>query len=594
MRDISRKIIASLMLTMFAFSNTALTAGAMENAKPVLRDGGAEYSLRLKGDVNYIKNSKPISISLRDSDVKQVLRMFADKAGMNIIFHSSVSGNVTLDLVDVPLDKAFDMVMGITDMNYVVEDGTIIVAKSGTQDFNMAKQSMTLIPVKYVNASALADFLNKNIFKMHKPGISSSEIVTTNPATNELIVFGTSNDVAIAKKIVAQFDKKPTTTTVKVNHTTPEEMANMICKMLLPVTSGKTTGGAAGIMTGAASSSPSSSGSSSRSSSSSSSSSGSSGGSSLTLNSGKVACTIDGKSSGGGITSLGLQNLSVAYYPQLGTISILGGSENQIEMIKDFIVATDKKQPQAYLEVSIIELSEDASRELENTWNISSGAFKATFASGDTNFESVGKWNSNFDITYAIRYLVQNGKARVVVNPRIIITNGVESKIEVTEDYVESVDVQASTSTGGTVITRDYNVSDDKGVTINIVPFISPDGYVTLKLTPEYSTQIGTVEGTEVINDKPVTYLAATLLSHRNLDLQNVRIKDGETLVLAGMIQENETKRINKIPVLGDIPVLGTVFRSTITKKTKSEMMILITPKIITDNEDAVGVSETL
>ena len=284
---IKQKIIAGMMLTSFVLSNGAMAAFAMENpmtgsTRPALRDSQqAGTSLRLKGDVSFVKRNPAISISLRDSDVKQVLRMFADKAGMNIVFHDSVSGKVTLDLVNVPLSKAFDMVMEINDLNYAVDDGTLIVAKAGTSGFNFAKQDMTLIPVKYVSAAALAEFLNKNIYAMHKPGLSDSDIVSTNPTTNELIVFGSKADVQIAKKVVAQFDKKPTTTVFKVNYTTPAEMADMICNLLLPATSGSgsgsgggssssggsssdsSTGGAAGIMTGAASDSGSDGGSSS-------------------------------------------------------------------------------------------------------------------------------------------------------------------------------------------------------------------------------------------------------------------------------------------------------------------------------------------
>ncbi len=618
--NFSKKIIASLVLTMFMLSNTLLSTVAMENAvalsdsvKPELRTGNdGEYSLRLKGDVTYIKAKTPISISLRDSDVKQVLRMFADKAGMNIVFHNSVSGTVTLDLVDVPLDTAFEMVLSINGLNYVVDDGTIIVAKAGEKDFNMAKQDMTLIPVKYVSASTLAEFLNKNIYAINKPGLSDTEIVTTNPATNELIIFGSKNDVAIAKKIVDKFDKKPQTTTFKVNHTTPAEMAQMVCDLLLPSigtpSEGSSTGGAAGIMTGAAASSGGSSGGGS-----------SSGSEGVALNAGTVVCSQDGKASGE-LQSLGLQNLTVAYYAQLGTISVIGGSEHQIEMIRDFIAHTDKKQPQAYLEVSIVELNEDGQKELTNTWAILSKGFSATFDGSSTStnplypiflkgdgYETpdtesypyqpngqLSKWSGPMNIHYAINYLIKNGKARVVVNPRIVITNGQESKIEVTQDYLESVEVDSSTSTGGTVVTRDYTISDDQGVTVTITPFISPDGYVTLNIVPEYSTEIGHVDGTESINGKPETYRAATLLSHRNLDLKNIRIKDGETLAIAGMIQEKESKSVSKIPVLGDIPGIGGLFRSTTSAKTKSEMVIMLTPKIITDTEDAVGNIDTL
>ena len=627
---ILNKLIASLMLVSFVFTNGTMMASAMENAgavqygrdgRPALRDNNGEYSLKLKGDVSFVRKNPAISISLRDSDVKQVLRMFADKAGMNIVFHDSVSGNVTLDLVDVPLNRAFEMVMEINDLNYVVDDRTIIVAKAGTSGFNFAKQDMTLIPVKYVSAAALADFLNKNIYAMHKPGLSDTDIVTTNPVTNELIVFGTKTDVAIAKKVVAQFDKKPQTTTFKVNHTTPAEMADMICNMLLPASSGATaggssggggsssssetapvkggddgasTGGAAGIMTGAAAAS---------------------GSSSIALNAGTVVCTLDGQVSGS-VSSLGLQNLSVAYYSQLGTVNIIGGSESQIEMIKDFIAETDKKQPQAYLEISIVELNEDGSKTLQNEWKLWSKYFSATFdgestktnplyptmikgtgydivdTSGDTPEVkySVAKYTGPMTLSYAINYLVRNSKGRVVANPRILITNGEESTIDITQDYVESTESEQSAYTGGTIATRTYNIASDAGVKVSITPFISPDGYVTMNIKPEYSTILSTVPATDAVG----TYTAATLLSHRNLELKNIRIKDGETLVLAGMINEEEQKTIGKVPVLGDLPVVGTLFRTTTSEKKKNEMVIMITPKIVTDTEDSVGNADTL
>lgn len=634
---ISNKIIASLMLTALIFSNSLLTVSAMENVgivqygstnKPALRDEG-EYSLKLKGDVSFIKKNPLISISLRDSDVKQVLRMFADKAGMNIVFHSSVFGSVTLDLVDVPLNDAFNMVMEINDLNYVVDNKTIIVAKAGTSGFNFAKQDMTLIPVKYISAAALADFLNKNIYGMHKPGFSDTDIVTTNPVTNELIIFGTKGDVDIAKKVVEKFDKKPQTTTFKVNHTTPAEMADMICNMLLPAASGSgsssasssgasstpapdssvpvkgddtTTGGAAGIVTGGAADASGGA-------------AGGGGSSGISLNAGTVACTIDGQLSGS-VSSFGLQNLSVAYYSQLGTINIIGGSEKQIEMIKDFIAETDKKQPQAYLEVAIIELNEDGSKTLQNNWTFLSNAFSATFDGETTRTDPLHPiflkgngyevWDTSGDepelintltpfkgpvnISYAINYLVRNSKGRIVSNPKILITNGEEATIDITQDYIESTETEQTAYTGGTLATRTYNIGSDAGIKVGITPFISPDGYVTLNIKPEYATILSQVTA----QDTGGQYIAATLLSRRNLDLKNVRIKDGETLVIAGLISEEEQKTVGKVPVLGDIPLIGTLFRSTTSEKKKNEMVIMITPKIITDTEDGTGNIETL
>ena len=96
------------------------------------------------------------------------------------------------------------------------------------------------------------------------------------------------------------------------------------------------------------------------------------------------------------------------------------------------------------------------------------------------------------------------------------------------------------------------------------------------------------------MNENQEQELAATLLQRRNLELKGVRIKDGETLIIGGMIRDEETKNIAKIPFLGDIPYIGAIFRSTSTEKTKEEMIIMITPRIITDNEDAISEQDTL
>jgi type IV pilus assembly protein PilQ len=76
-----------------------------------------------------------------------------------------------------------------------------------------------------------------------------------------------------------------------------------------------------------------------------------------------------------------------------------------------------------------------------------------------------------------------------------------------------------------------------------------------------------------------------TLTSQRELDIKDVVVKDGETLVLGGLIQEYETKSQKKYPILGDLPVFGALFRSSTRDKQKTELIIMITPKIIKDDE---------
>lgn len=590
----------------------------------------------LSGDVRLTNKNDKITLSLRDSDVKQVLRMFADKAGMNVVFHSSVDGKVTLDLVNMPINDAFNLVLQVAGLNYYTQNNTLIIlAKDSADNAAFSKQEMMVFPVKYVSAAKIATFLNNNVFGMKKAGLSSVDAATVNAATNEIIVFGMKSDAAIVQKVIDQLDREPLTKTFAVNHTTPAEMADMICNMLLPARGSQggdskssggfmpptpgmgTTGGAAsidGIMTGGAASSSSSSSS-----------------NDLKLGEGVVACTVSAQSSSTTSAPFDLQNLAISYYPQRGTIMMMGGSEAQMHMIENFIKTNDVKQPQAYLEVSIVELNEAGSKEFSNNWAINSDAWGVKFAGGQVSggresspysrvyditkhYWTAPKVNDDGTITlptytavsgkeagiyhgsyisWTMNYLIENRKARVLANPKLLITNGQESTIDLTQDYVEKVTSEflTSTSTGGAgtgTVQRTYTIGSDQGIKVVLTPFISPDGYVTLNIKPEYSTVAGEVR-TPSQTGSGDTDLQATLLSRRNLDLKNIRIKDGETLAIGGLIQENEQKVVNKIPVLGDLPVIGSAFRSSSTTKAKTEVVIMITPKIINDGEGSVA-----
>ena len=611
--NIQRLLSAALL---FAFTVPISLADAVYNQS-------APYSsaMPLSGNIKLTdKNNNNITLSLRNSDVKQVLRMFADKAGMNVVFHSSVEGEVTLDLVNMPINDAFKLVLQIAGLNYYTQGNTLVViAKDNADNASFSKQEMMVFPVKYVSATKIAEFLNKNVFGMKKAGISSVDAATVNAATNEVIVFGMESDAAIVQKVIDQLDREPLSKTFTVNHTTPAEMANMICNLLLPSRgavsgksgsssssgSGSSTGGAASVSGGA--------------------------GSDIKLGEGVVACTVAPTVTNSTTSSFDVQNLAVSYYPQRGTITLIGGSEAQMAMVEKFIKDNDIKQPQAYLEVSIVELNEQGSKEFANNWAIQSKAWNFTFNGGTSSGGREGGvgqrvydvtehyWvepsynvdgtfnppqyiavsgkkpypggNSSY-ISWQMNYLVENRKARVLANPKLLITNGQESTIDLTQDYVEKVTSEFLSSTGAGVgavgaVQRTYTIGEDKGIKVTLTPFISPEGYVTLNISPEYSTEAGQVTTPSATGTG--TDLQATLLSRRNLDLKNIRIKDGETLVIGGMIQEEDSKVVQKIPVLGDLPVIGTIFRTTTSRKTKSELVIMITPRIINDGDGAVA-----
>ena len=168
--------------------------------------------------------------------------MFADKANMNIIFHNTVRGEVTLDLKDVPINTALEFVLDACELTYIRQDNNIIIAsKDAAKDLSYARQNFTTIPVKYVNAQSVADFVNKSMFNGKYQGISSVPVVAVNANKNELMVFGTEEDELLIKKILTKLDVKPMMNVFPVNHISPQEMAATICDTIL---SDKSEGGA--------------------------------------------------------------------------------------------------------------------------------------------------------------------------------------------------------------------------------------------------------------------------------------------------------------------------------------------------------------
>ncbi len=564
--------------------------------------------VKLDGGVAITNSPNKITLSLRDSDVRQVLRMFADKAGINVVFHSSVEGKVTLDLVDVTLNDAFLLVMKSSELTYIKDGKNLIVSSmEASKDLGAGKQSLTVIPIKYVEAPAVAKFLNANIFSAKMAGVSNKQVVASNPRTNEILIFGTDDDAAVAEKVVAQVDKKPMVNIFKVNHTTPKEMAALICDTMMPSRTSLDNQGTAT----QSSQTQIDDGETEQ-------DSEDDAIKAVKLGGGFIACRATAVDTTGGTTGNVTTDgstvvpfpsvpMTVTFSPELGVVTVYGGSVEQLNIIKEFIAKNDIKQAMAYIELAVIELNEEGSKEFDNVWNLwtpflsvgfSSTEGVSNMANTDTGSTSRpvifgpdgtpagAKYSGSSVLSYQLKYLVNNQKGRVLTNPKIMVTNGQKSIIDLTSDYIKSTSTEMNTNsaTDTPIVTRTYELGNDEGLKIEMIPFISQDGYVSLNMVPEFST----IKSQEITKDEyNQNIIAATLLQRRNLKLNNLRIKDGETLVIAGLIKESERENVTKVPVLGDLPLIGVFFRSSTNAKSKEELVIMITPHIVYSEEQA-------
>lgn len=206
------------------------------------------------------------------------------------------------------------------------------------------------------------------------------------------------------------------------------------------------------------------------------------------------------------------------------------------------------------------------------------------------NYHTLG-FNSNFDVlgssdksgkvtigtvadddyTAMVEALETVGKTNILSSPRISALNNEEAKIMVgsTEPYVTTT---TTTPGSGPATTSETVNFIDVGVKLYVTPTIHKDDFVTMKIRPEISTAVDSLK-TSTNNIIPIKESSEAETT--------IMVKSGATVVIGGLIKEQLADTLNKVPVLGDIPVVGMAFRNKTKVKTKTEIVIFLTPKIM-------------
>lgn len=181
-----------------------------------------------------------------------------------------------------------------------------------------------------------------------------------------------------------------------------------------------------------------------------------------------------------------------------------------------------------------------------------------------------------------LNMLLQTNKAKIVANPSVVVVDDTETLITIASEVVHKV---TSTVSLGVVTT---NVELTKaGIFLNVLPRITEDGFVVMRLRPQVSTPLGAPQQF----GSPTSPTVVTLLNVREIMSQEVRVKDGQTLVLGGLFTEQEAAQLAKVPYLAEAPVLGALFRNSLKGRNRTELMLLLTPKVV--EEDPVSLSES-
>ena len=178
--------------------------------------------------------------------------------------------------------------------------------------------------------------------------------------------------------------------------------------------------------------------------------------------------------------------------------------------------------------------------------------------------------NSFFGYLEAV---IESTSTKTLAQPTLLVQEGQEAKVETGTSVITSVKT-TDTSNGSTQFEYER---ENAGLTLSVkVSKIDDNGFVSMTIDPQISVPIlaGENNGVKVFN-----------ISGRSLSSGSIRLRDRQTLVLTGVIQDEDREKVTKWPILGDLPFIGQMFRNSGTNRTKNELVILVTPSII-DDED--------
>ncbi len=185
-------------------------------------------------------------------------------------------------------------------------------------------------------------------------------------------------------------------------------------------------------------------------------------------------------------------------------------------------------------------------------------------------------------LNLSLNLVLQTNKAKILANPSVIVTDNTESLISLANEVVHKV---TTTISLGVVSTNVELVQ--AGVFLNVLPRITEDGFIVMRLRPQVSSPLG---GPQVFAGGSVV---VTLLNIRQIMTQEVRVKDGQTLVLGGLFTEQEAGTLAKVPYLAEAPILGAIFRNSIKGRNRTELMLLITPKVVEEGPTGQPLAES-
>ncbi len=503
-----------------------------------------------------------VTLNFNNIDIAALVKVMSELTRKNFIIDERVTGKVTLMTpTKISPDEAYQVFLSALEIKgfTAVEDGRVVriiptasARQSGLKvvpdgDFRGQGYVTKLIRMTFVNP--------QDIVRTLTPLMSKDGNLIAYPATNSLIVTDSVHNIKKIESLLRALDVAAPEGKGKINvfylkYANAEDTAKVLSALLarLPAPGGaQQPGGPSTILEGL-----------------------------VTITADKATNSL-----------------------------IIIGSPIDYETIKDVIQKLDIRRRQVYVEAAIIEMSLAKQRELGFEFQAMNPINQnSVTAFGGTNFGNIGNVVANgpaglaslngltvgavkgtftfkgtefLNIGALLHALQTDADVNVLSTPNILTTDNQKAEIMVGENIPFVTGQSQSTATGGGAILTSIE-RKDVGITLKLTPQITSDDNVKLEIYQEISA----VTETAGLNPN----IVGPSTSKRSAST-TVVVKDRETMVIGGLIRDNVTSSTMKVPLLGDIPILGWLFKFKTTKVEKTNLMIFITPYVIKSEAEA-------
>ncbi len=262
---------------------------------------------------------------------------------------------------------------------------------------------------------------------------------------------------------------------------------------------------------------------------------------------------------------------------RLNSLVVIDTNEN-LGLIRQAIDKIDIKAPQVMVEVLIVNVKLTDQLKLGVDWtklgtaaNFFSQGLSITSSTNPFGKITFSQTSSEWNFQGIIDFVETNKDVRILANPKILVLNNQTALIKTVKEIPYKELTQ--TSGGGNIGTTSFK---EAGVTLEVTPQIAEDGYIIMTIKPEQSAHIDTFI---LADDSEVP-----VIETRKADT-TLRVKDGQTIIIGGLRERQPSIQESKVPLLGNVPIAGALFRKVNNELIESELGIFITPHIYTDGK---------